>query len=233
MYVVFYGSDRGGVRDAATKYIDKNLPKDATLTTIEAGDYVAGRVSDTLGATSLFGGSEWFVFDGPSENKDFSEEVKESLKEMGESTNIFVILENSLLAEPKKKFTKYAKVITEFSADKSELFNPFALAEALAEKDKRKLWLVLQEARLSGLRDEKIIGMLWWQLKALRLASRTNSAVEAGMKDFPYNKAKRALNKFSQEEPEQLSQSLLQLYHDGHAGKRDLDLALEEWALTL
>ncbi|MCB9817975.1 hypothetical protein H6787_00615 [Candidatus Nomurabacteria bacterium] len=231
MYVVFYGSNRGGVRDSATKYIDKNIPKDATLTTIEAGEYATGRVSDSLGATSLFGGSEWFVFDSPSENADFFEEVKSSLKEMSESTNTFIILENSLLAEPKKKFGKYATEMNEFSAEKSERFNSFGLAEALADKDKRKLWVLLQEARLNGLRDEEIIGMLWWQLKAIRLASKTSSASEAGMKDFPYNKAKKSLSKFSEGEPEKLAQSILELYHAGHGGIRDMDMALEEWVL--
>lgn len=228
---MFYGSDRGGVRDGATAYIEKNMPEDATLTTIEANEYIPGRVNDTLGATSLFGGSEWFVFDGSSENADFSEEVKTSLKEMSDSSNTFIILEGPLLADLKKKYTKYATEITEFSADKIERFNAFGLAEALANKDKKRLWVLLQEARLSGLREEEIIGMLWWQLKALRLSSKTSSANEAGMKDFPYNKAKRSLSKFSEGEIERLSQSLLVLYHDGHAGVRDMDMAFEEWVL--
>jgi len=75
--------------------------------------------------------------------------------------------------------------------------------------------------------------MLWWQLKALRLAKQTSSASEAGMKDFPYNKAKRALAKFSEGEVEKLAQSLLEVYHDGHAGVRDMETSLEEWILRL
>jgi len=41
------------------------------------------------------------------------------------------------------------------------------------------------------------------------------------------------LNKFSSGEVEKLSQSLLELYHDGHAGVRDMDMALEEWVLEI
>jgi hypothetical protein len=52
------------------------------------------------------------------------------------------------------------------------------------------------------------------------------------MKDFPYNKAKRSLTKFTPGDVTTLSQSLLELYHDGHGGIRDIDLALEEWVLS-
>lgn len=231
MYVVFYGSDRGGVRDAATWYIDSNLPADGTLTTIEASGFEAGQVEDALGANSLFGGSEWFVLDTPSDSPDFAEAVQASLKEMSESGNTFVILEGALLAPAKKTYGKYATELTEFTAEKSARYNAFALAEALAEKDKRRLWVLLQEARLEGLREEEIVGMLWWQLKALRLAKLTKTADEAGMKDYPYSKAKRALSKFSDGEVERLSQSLLELYHDGHAGVSDMEIKLEEWVL--
>lgn len=231
MYVVFFGTDRGGVRDAATAHIEAKMPADATLTTITATEYQLGQVADALGASSLFGGSEWFVFDTPADNSEFEEAVKESLAEMAESSNTFIILEGPLLAAAKKAYGKHADTLTEFSAEKAERYNAFALAEALAGKDKRRLWVLLQEARLNGLREEEIIGMLWWQLKALRLAALTSSAAEAGMKDFPYNKAKRALAKFTDGEVDRLSRSLLELYHDGHAGMRDMDVALEQWVL--
>jgi len=103
----------------------------------------------------------------------------------------------------------------------------------LANKDKKSLWLLFCEAKRNGLSGEEIIGTLWWQLKSLRLAAMTNSASEAGMKDFTYNKAKRALRNFRDGELETLSHSLLLAYHDGHGGIRDIDYALEEWVLGL
>ncbi len=233
MYCVYFGTDRQRVRDAATEYISKNLSPEGTVTTLDAQTFAPGQVADALGASSLFGGEEWFVLDTPSENEEFFEEVKSSLNELSESPNTFIILEGALLAPAKKAYGKHASVSEEFAAEKSERFNMFSMAEALAQKDKRRLWVLLQEARLNGLREEEIIGMLWWQLKSLRLASVTRNAEEAGMKDFPYNKAKRALAIFSPDEVVKLSRSLLELYHAGHAGQRDMDIALEEWVLTL
>lgn len=155
------------------------------------------------------------------------------LAELAESSNTFVLLEGPLLAAAKKRLNNHAAEMSEYAAEKQVRFNAFSLAEALAVKDKRTLWVRLQEARLAGMREEELIGILWWQLKSLRLAAVTNSPAEAGMKQFPYNKAKRALGCFAPQEVQQLSQSLLEVYHAGHAGVRSLDVALERWVLTL
>jgi hypothetical protein len=93
--------------------------------------------------------------------------------------------------------------------------------------------MLLQEALREGAQAEEIIGILWWQLKMLRLAAKTKTAAEAGVKDFPYNKAKRALAGFKSGEVDTLARSLLALYHDGHAGKRYINVALEEWVLRM
>lgn len=231
MLHIFFGSDRGRVRDSAAEHIESKKAADATVTTIEAGQFESGQLEDALGATSLFGGEEWFILDTPSDNADFDEAVTEVLAELAASANTFVILEGALLAPAKKKYQKHATTFEEFTAEKTERFNTFAMADALASRDKRRLWVLLQEAKLSGSREEEVIGILWWQLKTLRLAAQTASAAEAGMKDFPYNKAKRSLGGFAPGEIERLSQSLLQVYHDGHGGVRDIDLALERWVL--
>jgi DNA polymerase III delta subunit len=231
MLHVYYGTDRQKVRDAATVFTDINMSPDGTLTTLDAHGYAAGQISDALGASSLFGGEEWFVIDTPTDNADLAEEVKNNLKEMSESGNTFIILEGALLAAAKKSYAKYAESSEEFIAAKNERFNTFAMADALASKDRRQLWVLLQEAKAAGSAPEELIGILWWQLKALRLADVTSNATEAGMKDFPYNKAKRSLSKFAPGEVTTLSQSLIELYHAGHAGVRDIDLALEQWVL--
>ena len=232
MLHVYYGTDRQRVRDAANGFTDTAMSPEGTLTVLDVQSFAPGLIADALGASSLFGGEEWFLLDTPSAEADFAEEVKNNLKEMAESGNTFVVLEGALLAPAKKTFGKHAAVIEEFTAEKTERFNTFAMADALASKDRRKLWVLLQEARLNGLAPEEIIGMLWWQMKALRLAEVTRNAAEAGMKDFPYNKAKRALAKFMPGEVATLSHSLLSLYHDGHSGVRDIDLALERWVLS-
>jgi hypothetical protein len=146
---------------------------------------------------------------------------------------VFVVIEGTLLAGQKKEFAKYADSLEEIREDKERPFNVFALADSLSRKDKKSLWLGLCDAKQAGLSSEEIIGTLWWQLKTLRLASRTKNAEQAGMKDFPYNKAKRSLSYFKEGDLERLSQSLLAVYHQGHQGETQIDLALEKWTLSI
>lgn len=229
MLLVFFGTDRTAVRDAANKESGK---VGVAVTVIDEASYSAGAVSSAVGASSLFGGVECFLLDTPSDIEEYEREVYGALADMSTSENVFIVMESTLLADAKKKYGKYT-VPTEFTADKAERFNSFAIAEALAKRDKRNMWVLLQQARGAGLRDEEIIGMLWWQLKALRLAKLTRSADEAGMKEFPYKKAKQALGGFKDGEVDALSRSLLELYHLAHQGKRDMDMALEEWVLKV
>lgn len=232
MLAVFYGNDVVAVRDAAHAYVLKHANESA-VTTIDADTYVTGTLRDAAGGVSLFGGTSVYVIDTPSAAVDFEAEVHDTLPALAASAHQFIVIEQALLADEKKAYAKHADTIEEFKRPAERGFNTFALADALARKDKRTLWLLLHDAFRAGEGSEEIIGILWWQLKALRLASLTATAKEADMKEFPYNKAKRALSKFEAGELTALSHSLLAAYHDARRGALDLDLALERWVLTL
>lgn len=233
MLHVFLGNDTITVRQAATAFVTSKAADPQSVTRVDSDTYAVGIFNDLAGATSLFGGETLYLIDTPSLNKEFFAEVLESLPQLAESANTFVIIEEAMLAPEKKKFAKYAESIEEFKKPAAERFNAFAMADSLAKKDKRLLWVDLMKAKQQGLSAEEIIGTLWWQLKCMELAKRTGSASEAGMKDFPYNKAKRALCNFKDGEVEALSDRLLSVYHDGHGGIVDIDLALEKWVLTI
>jgi len=230
MLEVYFGSDRRAVADAAIAAA-KKISKDPT--TIDDRSYVPGQFLEFTSTSSLFGEVGAYIIETPSSHADFNKECIDMLADMAESTNHFFVIEGTLLAGPKKKYAKHASKTEEFTADKPERFNTFGMADALARRDKKSLWVMVQEAQLVGIKEEEIIGILWWQLKALRLATITNSAAEAGMKDYPYRKAKQSLSKFSPADITDLSHSLLLLYHQGHKGVRDIKLALEKWVLTL
>lgn len=233
MLHVYCGNDTIAVRQKAFAFVGEEEAKNVRVHRVDAENYAPGVLTDALGAVSLFGEQELYLFDTPSNHKDFAAEVTDSLSAMAESSNTFVVIEGALLAPQKKPYQKHAAGFEEIKAAASERFNAFSMADALARKDKRSLWLLLQQAKLAGLSEEEIIGTLWWQLKALRLSALTTSAAEAGMKDYPYKKAKGALGKFKPGEVETLSQTLLEVYHHGHGGVRDIDLALERWVLTV
>ena len=233
MLIVYFGKGSVEVRKKAFARVRTYEEQGFVLERVEAENYLKGRCIDIAQAASLFGEKTVYLLDTPSADAVFYEEVGDSLEAFGHSSNVFVVIEGGLLAPAKKMYAQFAETLDEIEGLTVERFNVFALADAVLLKDKKSLWLLLQEALRAGLSSEEIIGTLWWQLKTVRLAKSTKNANEAGMKDFPYNKAKRSLGNFKEGELESLSRRLLTVYHEGHLGKVDIDLALEKWCLTL
>ena len=230
MLKVYFGSDRHAVVEAVHKATENNTVESVT---VDDRSYSPGMFVDFTSSVSLFESAQTYIIDTPSSNADFNAECVTALADMAESQNQFFVMEGALLAPAKKKFGKHAESIEEYTADKAERFNTFAMAEALARRDKKTLWMLLQEARLVGLREEEMIGILWWQLKSIRLAGVTESAGEAGMKEYPYKKAKQAVVNFPGNDVLRLSHSLLDLYHRSHKGLAQIDTSFEEWVLTV
>lgn len=233
MLTIFFGNDTVGARARAHEYIETVRTDGGEVVTLSADGYTKGELGARAEASSLFGGTEVVLIDTFSENAEAYEDLLTLLPDLAASVHHFVVLESTLLAAQKKQFSKHAGTMEECMMKAPERFNTFGLVDALLRKDKRELWVLLIKARQSGVGDEEIIGVLLWQLKMLRLAAVTESPEEAGQKPFAYHKAKRALGALSQGECVRLTKELLALYHEGHMGKRDLSLGLEQFVLSL
>lgn len=228
MLHIYFGSD---VSAARARAVTCAYETERAVVRIETETFVPQQITDAVTSVSLFGDSSTYIIDMPSQDEQMNREVLDCASAMAESSDTFIVIEGPLLAAPKKKWLSYATSHEECTREATVRFDVFRLAEAFLLRDKKTLWMLLIDARRAGLSSEEIIGTLWWQLKTIRLAKVTVTAVEAGMKDYPYNKAKRALRNFKDNELETLSASLLAVYHDGHGGVRDIDLGLEEWVL--
>ena len=232
MLYVYYGNDTQTVREAAMDRLEQLQAAGYTQERIEAANFTPGQVADVVESVSLFGASMVYVLDEPGGDAAYWQECISYRKEMAASEHVFVLITAGILAADKKKLQASATEMAEHSK-KAESFNTFAAADALLARDKKQLWILLQQAAQHGAASEELIGILWWQLKMVLLAAKTSSADEAGVSSYPYQKAKRALATFPEHDAERLAQSLLALYHDGHGGERDIWLALEEWVLRL
>lgn len=234
MLYVYYGSGEEAVRAAAyAKLGALRAETTSEISRLEPDTYEAGQVANASQGVALFGGPQVYLIDTPSVREEFFAEVTAEAAALAASIHHFVVIEGTLLAAQKKSLAEAAHEMAEYKSESKGRFDTFTMADALAKKDKRTLWILLQDAVREGLPAEEIIGVLWWQLKTMRLALLTTTAAEAGVKDFPYNKAKRSLANFKPGELAALSHALLLLYHDGHSGKCDINLALEEWVLKM
>ena len=142
---------------------------------------------------------------------------------MNESANIFVVLEGKLNADLKKAVEKYAEKIVEtgegeevkgnWSKGGKEECNIFALAEALDSRNSLKSWTIYRKAIDSGMETEAIIGMLFWKVKSMISATNTST--------------------YSDKELNGLLTDLIKIYHDGHRGLVNAELAVERMMLGL
>lgn len=228
MIKVFFGNDLIAIRQTAFKAAEETGFRTET---IDLARYESGWFASLANSVSLFEGPVAYIVDTPSEYSEADRELQDALSVLAESANHFVIIEGPLLAAERKVYEKYAESVKEFKTAAKTRFNTFSLADALATRDRKKLWLLWHEAKRNGIASEELIGILWWQLKSIRLAAVTKNADEAGMKDFSYQKARRALAKLPKEDAESLSHSLINLLHQSRLGLVELDIAIEWWIL--
>ncbi len=233
MLYVYFGNDAPRVRQKAFSFIHTLTKGEVIATHITHENYEQGMITDFAEGSSLFGGRHVVVIDTVSEDVLVFEQVLELLPLMEDSVNHFVLIEGTLRAPDKKKIHAHTKKVEEITGEAKEKFNAFLLTDAFLRKDKKSLWLLLMEAWSAGVSNEEIIGILFWQVKILRLVEKTESAEEAGQKPFVYSKAKRALSSFKKGELDACSRNLLSIYHDGHQGKVDTSRALEKWTLSI
>jgi DNA polymerase III delta subunit len=162
------------------------------------------------------------------------------------SPNIFIMAESGIDKATLKKIEKKAEKVQEIkgsvvdvaSADgkiatkrSARDFNIFDLADALGERDKKRLWILYRQAVDAGKADEEIHGILFWQVKSIILASRSASATEAGLKPFVYSKSKRYAEHFTSTELVHILERLVSIYHDAHRGLTDFETAMEIFIL--
>ena len=157
MLCVFYGTDQIKVRQAAHAKLDEVLIQGETFTRLEADGYGVGQLASISSAGSLFSPSLVYLLETPSQNEEFWKDFIQTADLLGSSTHTFIVIEHTLLAADKKSLTKHSAVLEEYKQVSGQAFNPFALAESLSTKDKRSLWLLLQEAKREGSMAEEII----------------------------------------------------------------------------
>lgn len=233
MLYVFFGKNQMVVREKAFAHLHSLQVGESDIVKISADQYSEEILIDTIERVPLFGEKQIILLDTPSDHVLFREHVGRALTSLHASPHHFVILEQNLSAPLKKMYAGEADHFEEVVTSEKEEYESFALADALRDRDKKKMWLLLMGKKERGEKIEAVVGTLFWQIKLLRLAERTQSPKEAGQNAFPYNKAKRALEKFGKGELQKLSRELVQLYHDGHGGTLDMWVGLERWVLKV
>jgi len=209
MLYVFHGTDIPTAVSKAHALIDSLRAKrpDAAFEKIDSDSWDPAIIEGHLGGQGLFS-SKYIVFvDRVSENADAKERFADFIPAMQESPNIFIVLEGKLNAELKRAFEKSAEKIVECQP------------KADSASAKKSEFNIFALADALAKKD------------AFRAWSTYRQAIEGGLE--PENilgvlfwKAKTMMSK-------ELTRELVVLYHEGHRGRRDLELATERLLLNI
>ncbi len=122
---------------------------------------------------------------------------------------------------------------------KENKINIFHIADAIAEKDRGRAWLLFQKALLAGLDPEEIFWKIVWQVKNLMLIKKLSLSSEKKIievtKFHPYvvKKTLSASRNYSEEELAGYSSELIDLYHNARRGKADFDIGIEKFLIKI
>jgi DNA polymerase III delta subunit len=250
MFYFFHGSDTQAVGNRVRSMVQALLKKrpNAQVFSFDASQD-ASAIEALLEARGLFEEKHIIVLRGIFSKKGMQEDKEDDENEeeqndkhafsaliphCAESPHIILISEGEVDAKAKKLLEKYAHETKCFEKTKPpSQHNPFALSDALLAKDKKKLWLLLLEARREGTAPEAVAGLLFAGLRSIAYTYTCASAEEAGMKPFPFQKAQQAKKNFSREELRTIMCDLVSCYHEAHRGRGSLETLLEAWVLRL
>ncbi len=250
MLYFFHGSDKDSAREKANALIQSLQKKkpDAELFRLDPSsrgefaleedpsNWFDAKLTELAGSQGLFNSSYIVYLTSVLEDKDVKEVFLHRLEKIGESPNIFVVLEGEVDKKTLLTITKTAEKVQLFEGKEEKKkpdFNIFSLTDAFGKRDKKNLWVLLQKAVASGAVPEEIHGILFWQLKSMLVASTAKTAGEAGVAPFVFTKAKSFLKNYTEEELKTLSGVFVRMYHDAHRGIHNFDIALERLILTL
>lgn len=229
MIFLSYGNTKSEVKKKLEA--EKLLNELNEIHSIDPTTWSEESVDELMKTQGLFATNEIFFVDHVISELG-SEEILKNVKLLKGSPNLIIFLEDTQTADT-KKLEEYAEHILQAQKLTIEkTFNIFILSDAIFEKDKKKLWLLLEKCFMNGLDGEEIYRILFWAVKMLALAQNYSSATTAGISPFVFKKAKQGVSKYSANNISRMAQSLSDLIIQARQGG-DWEMLLEKFALSL
>jgi len=215
MIYLFSGSDVEKVRAKAFEWIAKARAKEPNLAYVRLSpeEITSPALLEAAESGGLFIQRLLVLLDNPLDKE--AEDVFEAhLDALVQSDNAIVVLAPKLAAAKAKKLVPRAKKVYTFNVPLPAEIRAFnaGLVNALAAKNREKLWVEIHRALRAGDAPEMLHGLLHWKARDLM------------------EKESRI---WSAEESRQLSLDLIRLLQGSRRGKLPLEESLEKFALSI
>lgn len=247
------GTDKNKCRDrhhSLVKILTTKNPE-ASLFKVDDANFSPAQFEELIKGLTLFAGKFIIACDNVLKNANASVFIKDNLKEIANSDNIFLFLETEdvvtgwLSVEEKNKIEKRKKNIEMVAKEAIKVqkflipknpdngFNLYSIVDAFSDRDRKKTWALYQGALINNISPEEIFWKLIWQVNNMLLVKNTKDEKKMKMKPFVLNKTKRVANNFSHEELKKLSASFVGLYHTNYLGTEEFEFGLENILLEI
>lgn len=238
MIEVYYGGDWDGARfkwqESVAEFRERH--PGAPVHRLSGDDFDPARAEELIYGAALFGAPILVTANRLSGDATRLEWFRKHTTGFTASAATWLLFEESLTKDWLDFFRAAGAGLREFKSQSkghpmSTSFNVFSLTDALAARDRRRLWLLYLDASRSGLPPEEIFWKFFWQIKVLLVVGETPAAPT--LSPFVAEKARRNSHRFSREELVELSSRLVALWHDSISGRQELNLGLEQFILGL
>jgi DNA polymerase III delta subunit len=245
IYFVYGNPEK--IFNKTSNLIDSLLAKkpDATVFKVNSENFDCDGFGEFIGGQSLFTKKYIISLSRVFEDSDLKDFLNDRIKEISESDNIFIFTEEKLDAKTLKKIEKYSVKVQKFESkndikktsngfigNKSRPDNNFDLADALGERNVKKLWTLYVD-RVKKVRAEELHGILWWQIKSMIIARNSSSPADSGLKPFVYSKSRRFSENFPNSDLNLIAEKLIEVVHESRRGEPGLETRLEKLILEI
>ena len=237
MIYLIYGKDSFQGREKLKELTDFFRTKIGNLGIfrIEDENFDPLQFEELIRSQMLFGKKHLVVCNRVLENTGAKFFVKKNIERISVTPNVFLFFEEEIEKELLDLFKKHGEKVQEFKLKKvvenQKDYKPFAICDAVAEKNKSRAWILFQKALLSGVPAEEIFYKIVWQIKTLLLVKKAPK--ETGLHPFVLKKNLWAIKNFTEKELVNYSFDLVKIYHDVRRGLEEFPLGLEKFFICL
>lgn len=238
MILFLYGNDfqRRQKKLKKTTLTLKEKRPDSEIFYINESNFKVNWLEELIYSKGLFDEKHIVVLSNVFQNKDAETFITKNLKKISESSHVFILTEESLEKNSFKKISKQSYLTEEFHLNKKETeedFNIFSFTDAVGRRDSWNAWKLLNIGLFKNKDTESFYNLTLWMIKGMYAAKKFDSAKDANMKPFPFNKAKIYSKNYSEQELERLSFQLIKASLKNRKGETPLLYSLEKIIINL
>ena len=113
-------------------------------------------------------------------------------------------------------------------------YSPFAIQDAVGERNVKKAWIEYMKLRLIGIEAEDLIHKIINKVRDMVAIHQGATKEDLGIKDYPFSKSKKDLKNWETEELKNFYTKLVEIYHRARMESgNELDIALEKLLLSI